>query len=46
MRKFIYSFCLIFFSTFCISAKTVKTGYYIDSGDFMSGFGPEDPKDG
>lgn len=46
MRKFIYFFCLIFFSTFCISAKTVKTGYYIDSGDFMSGFGPEDPKDG
>lgn len=46
MRKFIFSFFLILFSIFCISAKTVRTGYYIDSGDFMSGFGPEDPKDG
>ncbi len=45
MRKFI--FCLtIFFLCFFAHSNTVKVGYYIDSGNFMSGFSEEDPKGG
>mgnify|MGYP002856331561 CR=1 FL=1 len=37
---------LSFFIALNLSAKTVKLGYYIDSGNFMSGFSEEDPKGG
>jgi len=41
---------LLLLSTICfsflVSAKTVKVGYYKDSGNFMSGFSEEDPKAG
>ncbi|MCR4735103.1 MAG: diguanylate cyclase [Treponema sp.] len=36
---------LLFLSTFLFS-KTIKVGYYQDSGNFMSGFSPSDPKAG
>ena len=32
--------------SFPLSAKTVRLGYYIDSGNFMSGSSPQDPRYG
>ena len=37
---------LLFFSLFSLHAKTVKVGYYKDSGNFMSGFTSNDPRFG
>ena len=36
----------ILFLCFFAYSNTVKVGYYIDSGNFMSGFSEEDPKSG
>ena len=44
--KRILSSVLICCSAFVLSAKTVKVGYYIDAGNFMSGFSPEDERAG
>ena len=45
MRKSLFFVCLIF-SFSSLLAKTVKVGYYKDSGNFMSGFSEADPRSG
>ncbi len=45
MKKLLTSL-LVFSSALLLSAKTVKVGYYIDAGNFMSGFMEGDEKSG
>lgn len=45
MRKFIFCLTCLFICFFAHS-NPVKVGYYIDSGNFMSGFSEKDPKGG
>ena len=45
MKKLLSSL-LLCSSAFLLSAKTVRVGYYIDAGNFMSGFMEGDEKSG
>ena len=45
-KRIVILFILSSIFTSLITAKTVKVGYFIDSGNFMSGFGPEDERAG
>lgn len=46
MKKPILSFILFFSLLTAVHSKTVKVGYYTDSGNFMSGFSKSDPRYG
>lgn len=46
MLKRLFLSISLFIFILPIYAKTVKVGYYIDSGNFMSGFSESDPKAG